>query len=68
VTVPFTFEGRQRLNQARGALSDLQANVDTLITIPNDRLLQGWCPRERVKVSITLTRTNCHPWLVAESR
>lgn len=41
VTVPFTFEGRQRLNQARDALNNLQAAVDTLIVIPNDRLLQG---------------------------
>jgi cell division protein FtsZ len=41
VTVPFTFEGRQRLNQAREALANLQAAVDTLIVIPNDRLLQG---------------------------
>ncbi|GBF98230.1 plastid division 2 [Raphidocelis subcapitata] len=41
VTVPFTFEGRQRLNQAREALANLQAAVDTLIVIPNDRLLQA---------------------------
>ncbi|KAI8472295.1 MAG: plastid division protein FtsZ2 [Monoraphidium minutum] len=41
VTVPFTFEGRQRLNQAREALANLHASVDTLITIPNDRLLQA---------------------------
>ena len=39
--MPFTFEGRQRLVQAREALGNLQAAVDTLITIPNDRLLQG---------------------------
>ena len=44
VTVPFTFEGRQRLNQAREALANLQAAVDTLIVIPNDRLLQAVDP------------------------
>ncbi|GAX84287.1 hypothetical protein CEUSTIGMA_g11709.t1 [Chlamydomonas eustigma] len=39
VTTPFTFEGRQRAVQAKGALANLRAAVDTLITIPNDRLL-----------------------------
>ncbi|KAI8473064.1 MAG: Tubulin/FtsZ, GTPase domain-containing protein [Monoraphidium minutum] len=44
VTIPFTFEGRQRLNQARQALASLQGAVDTLIVIPNDRLLQAIDP------------------------
>ena len=39
VTYPFTFEGRRRLNQAKEAIETLRANVDTLIVIPNDRLL-----------------------------
>lgn len=39
VTTPFTFEGRQRAVQARNALNNLRNAVDTLITIPNDRLL-----------------------------
>ncbi|KAJ9530744.1 hypothetical protein QJQ45_014902 [Haematococcus lacustris] len=39
VTMPFMFEGRQRSNQARTALAQLKASVDTLIVIPNDRLL-----------------------------
>ena len=41
VTLPFTFEGRQRGGQAREALAALKAAVDTLIVIPNDRLLHG---------------------------
>ncbi|MCD5407239.1 MAG: cell division protein FtsZ [Desulfotomaculum sp.] len=40
VTKPFTFEGRKRLNQAETGIEDLKSKVDTLITIPNDRLLQ----------------------------
>eukprot|EP00241_Pyramimonas_parkeae_P002595 CAMPEP_0114228394 /NCGR_PEP_ID=MMETSP0058-20121206/2317_1 /TAXON_ID=36894 /ORGANISM="Pyramimonas parkeae, CCMP726" /LENGTH=452 /DNA_ID=CAMNT_0001339333 /DNA_START=36 /DNA_END=1398 /DNA_ORIENTATION=- len=39
VTYPFTFEGRRRANQAGGAIDNLRRNVDTLIIIPNDRLL-----------------------------
>ncbi|KAG2433943.1 hypothetical protein HYH02_012488 [Chlamydomonas schloesseri] len=41
VTTPFTFEGRQRAQQARSALANLRAAVDTLIVIPNDRLLSA---------------------------
>ena len=40
VTRPFTFEGAQRRRAAEQAIEILSANVDTLITIPNDRLLQ----------------------------
>jgi len=40
VTKPFTFEGRKRFKQAESGIANLKANVDTLITIPNDRLLQ----------------------------
>jgi cell division protein FtsZ len=40
VTKPFTFEGRKRANQAEVGIENLKARVDTLITIPNDRLLQ----------------------------
>lgn len=39
VTKPFSFEGKQRLLQAEHGLSDLRESVDTLITIPNERLL-----------------------------
>lgn len=40
VTKPFTFEGRKRMSQAEAGTQNLKAKVDTLITIPNDRLLQ----------------------------
>jgi cell division protein FtsZ len=39
VTKPFGFEGRKRRKQAEDGIATLQACVDTLITIPNDRLL-----------------------------
>jgi len=39
VTKPFQFEGRRRMTQANEGLSQLKDAVDTLITIPNDRLL-----------------------------
>ncbi len=40
VTKPFTFEGERRRRSAESGIADLKDNVDTLITIPNDRLLQ----------------------------
>ncbi|MFY9262794.1 MAG: cell division protein FtsZ [Actinomycetaceae bacterium] len=40
VTRPFTFEGRQRTNNANAGIAELRASVDTLIVIPNDRLLE----------------------------
>ena len=40
MTRPFTFEGRKRANQAEEGIQELRSKVDTLITIPNDRLLQ----------------------------
>jgi cell division protein FtsZ len=39
VTRPFTFEGRRRTGQADEGIAALQSRVDTLIVIPNDRLL-----------------------------
>jgi len=39
VTKPFLFEGRRRMRQAEEGLSELRAEVDTLIVIPNERLL-----------------------------
>ena len=39
VTRPFTFEGRRRANQAEDGIAELRGEVDTLIVIPNDRLL-----------------------------
>jgi len=40
VTLPFTMEGKQRMDNARKGLEELQKNVDTLIVIPNDKLLE----------------------------
>jgi len=40
VTKPFSFEGRRRQGQAEIGSAKLKEKVDTLITIPNDRLLQ----------------------------
>jgi cell division protein FtsZ len=40
VTLPFTMEGRQRMENASRGLSELQKNVDTLIVVPNDKLLE----------------------------
>jgi cell division protein FtsZ len=39
VTKPFQFEGRRRMSQAEEGLRELKSAVDTLITIPNQRLL-----------------------------
>jgi cell division protein FtsZ len=40
VTRPFTFEGRKRATQANGGVSAMKEAVDTLIVVPNDRLLE----------------------------
>ncbi len=40
VTRPFNFEGQKRRRQAEEGIKNLEDKVDTLITIPNDRLLQ----------------------------
>ena len=40
VTKPFGFEGRKRMNQAEEGIALLAQKVDTLIVVPNDRLLQ----------------------------
>ncbi|HEX2254687.1 MAG TPA: cell division protein FtsZ [Thermoanaerobaculia bacterium] len=39
VTKPFSFEGRRRMKHAEQAIEELRGSVDTLITIPNERLL-----------------------------
>ncbi len=39
VTKPFTFEGKRRMKQAEEGMKELKASVDTLIAIPNQRLL-----------------------------
>lgn len=40
VTKPFAFEGEKRRRNADAAIDRLRGNVDTMITVPNDRLLQ----------------------------
>jgi cell division protein FtsZ len=40
VTRPFSFEGKRRSNQAESGITSLRESCDTLIVIPNDRLLQ----------------------------
>ncbi|XP_007015822.2 PREDICTED: cell division protein FtsZ homolog 2-1, chloroplastic isoform X1 [Theobroma cacao] len=39
VTTPFSFEGRKRAIQAQEGIATLRENVDTLIVVPNDKLL-----------------------------
>ena len=40
VTKPFAFEGKQRMKNAEVGINELKQSVDTLVVIPNDRLLQ----------------------------
>ncbi len=40
VTKPFSFEGKQRMKNAESGIEELKQHVDTLVVIPNDRLLQ----------------------------
>ncbi len=40
VTKPFSFEGKRRMEQASSGLDELKGHVDTLIVIPNDRLIE----------------------------
>ncbi len=40
VTKPFAFEGKQRMKNADMGINELKQSVDTLVVIPNDRLLQ----------------------------
>ncbi len=49
VTKPFMFEGKPRMNNAMLGIEKLKENVDTLIIIPNDRLLQICDKRTSIK-------------------
>ena len=40
VSKPFLFEGRQRMKNAEAGIDELKQHVDTLVVVPNDRLLQ----------------------------
>src|SRR5438445_5357359 len=44
VTLPFSLEGKRRMAQAMDGLAQLRECVDSLIAIPNDRLLQSVAP------------------------
>ncbi len=48
VTKPFSFEGKIRMKQAEEGLEELRKYVDTLITIPNDKLILLGAPQERL--------------------
>ncbi len=39
VTEPFSFEGRRRMDNARRGIEELKKNVDTIVIIPNDKIL-----------------------------
>jgi cell division protein FtsZ len=41
VTKPFLFEGRKRMKQAEMGIAEMRRNVDTMIVVPNERLLKG---------------------------
>jgi cell division protein FtsZ len=45
VTVPFAFEASRRQQNAQNGLSKLRANADTLVAVPNDKLL-GLLPKQ----------------------
>lgn len=53
VTRPFSFEGKRRMRQAEQGLAELRRTVDTMIVVPNDRLLpvvgKGTTFREALK-------------------
>ena len=48
ITKPFEFEGRRRMQQALDGIEKLRANVDTLIVVPNEKLLQVVERRESI--------------------
>jgi cell division protein FtsZ len=48
VTKPFEFEGRRRMQQAEDGIEKLRAEVDTLLVVPNEKLLQVVERRESV--------------------
>jgi cell division protein FtsZ len=54
VTKPFRFEGRKRLSHAETGLRDLAASVDSIITIPNERLLASVDKSTRLSAAFEL--------------
>ena len=59
VTKPFTFEGARRRQSAEQGLARLKEKVNTLITIPNERLLQVVEKRTSVETAFTSWTTCC---------
>ncbi|TYI98797.1 hypothetical protein E1A91_D01G242100v1 [Gossypium mustelinum] len=53
-TTPFSFEGRRRTVQAQEGIAALRENVDTLIVIPNDKLLTAVSPSTPVTEAFNL--------------
>lgn len=51
VTLPFKFEGRRRMKQALNGKKEFAQNVDTLITIPNDKILESLDEKEAESIS-----------------
>lgn len=54
VTKPFSFEGQRRMEMAESGIEELKAKVDTIITIPNDRLLKIVSEKENISEAFRL--------------
>lgn len=52
VTLPFNFEGRKRMRIAQKGRKETFKNVDTLITIPNDKILESLDENERQQIGV----------------
>jgi cell division protein FtsZ len=49
VTLPFSFEGKKRKKIALSSLEELKANIDTLVVIPNDKLISIVPPKATIE-------------------
>ena len=54
VTKPFSFEGQRRMQMAESGIDELKKKVDTIITIPNDRLLKIVSEKENISEAFRL--------------
>lgn len=54
VTKPFSFEGQRRMQMAEQGIEELKSRVDTIITIPNDRLLKIVSEKENISEAFRL--------------
>lgn len=64
VTTPFSFEGRLRRQQAIEAIEELRRAVDTLIIIPNDKLLEAVDANLPVRVVATIICRFGELWII----